>query len=458
MLELRSDKVEKRLLSFYFRKPYFARLIDLDENKFFTRAKYRTLARLAKSYIKKYQQPPTKKVLYEYTKDTERHSNVDEIGSAMSLMATLPKPRKDEFEYLLDRGKDLLLTRNLYDVADHIKNALESDGELKKTHRKVLTSLLRADETRTANRMGFLHETAQERWNTFVRQDHKDDIIRFGMDPLDEALGGMRKTFTTLIYSKTGGGKTRTAVNVAINAARQGKNVIYFSLEMATELIGAVFDSRLAWLDSSKIIFSKLSQQEKRKYRIMLKKQVQKKLGVYVVDIPSNATTSDLYEAVETYRAVTGLEPDLAILDYANLLEPLRSYAGRSEKYDVLFKELHEFARAQRVALLTATQEKRQSNDNKKDKDPYEPDIENIGLSNYMAVHCETVLRLVQTEEDKLQNSLWIVVDKSRYSAVGTKISLIALWSHSYVGDRFVGNIPGVRVVKRRKKSKKKKE
>ena len=158
------------------------------------------------------------------------------------------------------------------------------------------------------------------------------------------------------------------------------------------------------------------------------------------------AKSQRILEEIELYRATNGINPDLVIIDYANIMEPDRKYGNRSEKYDYLFQEYHSIARFMNVAILTATQESRDASKadiekKKKKQDTGDTEgLHNIGLSNFMAPHCETVMRLKQDSYDKMQNRLWIIVDKNRYGSAGRKISLFAKWDKTYVGDR---TIPG---------------
>jgi hypothetical protein len=165
------------------------------------------------------------------------------------------------------------------------------------------------------------------------------------------------------------------------------------------------------------------------------------------------AKSSMILEEIELYRAANGVNPDLVIIDYANIMEPMKRYNGRSEKYDFLFKEYHEIAKYCNVALLTATQESRDASkadiEAKKKKQEVEQGVHNIGLSNYMAPHCENVIRLKQDSKDLLQNRLWGVIDKNRYGTQGQEIPLMAIWSKNYVGDRIV---TGLKVYKARKR------
>jgi hypothetical protein len=69
-----------------------------------------------------------------------------------------------------------------------------------------------------------------------------------------------------------------------------------------------------------------------------------------------------------------------------------------------------------------------------------EQGVHKIGLSNFMAVHCDIVIRLKQDSKDKTHNRLWGILDKVRYGRQGDEIPLLALWDRTYVGDNLIKN------------------
>lgn len=60
-----------------------------------------------------------------------------------------------------------------------------------------------------------------------------ENVIRFGIDYLDDALSGIAANDFVLVGAKTGSGKTELVTNIALNAAQAGKRVHFFALEAA---------------------------------------------------------------------------------------------------------------------------------------------------------------------------------------------------------------------------------
>ena len=445
MLLFKSKTNEKRILSLLMQAPTHMRALSLDLSIFSTPV-YRDAAMLIQRYVRKHKNPPSFSTLVRFTEqDNHDLDELEQYHEALSKLKKLPKVPITDASFEFETAENMRVGRSLLAVSEKITKRLESGGsDYVKLKNEVMSQVLTIGNADASVFRGNLSDTAKERYDSFTSKDTDDSgVIPYGIKPLDDLLGGMRKTFVTLMYSKTGGGKTRTAINIAYNAAMNGQNVMYISLEMAFNLLASCFDSRLAWVDSNDIIFGRLNKKDKKSYRRALKKQLNDEFNVWVVDVSMGAKSSLILEEVEYYKAVRGVAPDLVIVDYANIMEPSVRYNGRSEKYDYLFQELHEIAKYANVALLTATQESRDASKadieaKKKKASEVEQGVHNIGLSNYMAPHCETVLRLKQDSKDALQNRLWVIVDKNRYGNAGAEVPLMALWDKSYVGDKVV--------------------
>jgi len=446
-----SKAVERKLLALFFVPPYHVKVLDLD-TEYFAFEKHRDLARLIKQYVVKYKSAPTKQALISFANTKViNEKSIEKIPDALSLLSDLPKVRTQEAPYYFERAENYKVGRSICDLHDYITKSLKDNEVDFNDLRKVLIqNLLLMGKDEQGIKRGMIYDTVRDRWDQYKKtaKGVQEDVIPYGMRDLDNYLGGMRKSFVTLIYSKTGGGKSRFGINVAYNAAVAGHNVMFVSLEMAYDLLANCFDSRIGAIDSHKIIFGKLEKQDKKCFVQALKKQALDKLNVYISDIPQGATVSKIYQEIEIYESIRGCMPDLVIIDYANLLEPDKRYRDRSERYDNLLLELKQMSRVYNLSSLTMMQESRDATQAMlgSDKKKKEVDgVHNIGLSNYAAIHCETVLRLKQTERDALQNRLRVSIDKYRYGASQKEIQLLCLFDRTYIGDRVMGGIPVVK-------------
>lgn len=451
MAGVSNKKNELRVLSLLMQPPTHMRVLSLDLDVF-SNPDRRKAASIIQKYVKKYKSPPSLSALKSFA-DQLVESDLDEAEkahAALMQLRHLPEVAPEDARFEFDRAENYRMGRALIDINEELKENFESgDTAYMGMRQRIISKLLASGTTGDTACRGMIYSRVRERAEAYKRAERGEhgDIIPYGIKSLDDKIGGMRRTFVTLLYSKTGGGKTRTAINIAYNAARAGFNVMYVSLEMAFDLLASCIDARIGWVDSHDIIFGKLNKEDRQKYSDALKKQMMEKLNIWIVDVSKGATSATILEEIEIYTATHGVPPDLVVIDYANLMEPMRKYIGRSEKYDYLFREFHEIAKYANVCLLTMTQESRDASKEdiyaKKKKEEVEQGVHKIGLSNYMAPHCETVIRLKWDSKDKMMNRLWLIIDKDRYGNVGAEIQLTALWDKSYVGDKV---ITGLRV------------
>jgi replicative DNA helicase len=401
---------------------------------------HKDLAAIIKKFVHKYRTAPSKSALLSFANEQITSDKaLTQVAAAVELIKTLPSSKPSEFEYYYDKANNYFMGRRIFDIGVKLTEKFKkSEVNFSNIKQDMITELLvmGAGEKDVVKR-GFLHSNVHERYAQYKESRRRDakHIIPFGISALDEKTGGMQKSFVTLFYSKTGGGKTRTAINVAYNAARAGYNVIYFSLEMAFNFLASCFDSRMAAIDSKQIIFGRLNREDRIKYKNVLKQQVKDQLGIYIVDVAMNAKSNVILEETEIYKSVTGRQPDLIVVDYAGIMLPMQPYSNLSERFNNLFLEYHQIAKYLNVSLLTAAQESRDASKADIRKEENEG-VHNIGLSNFMAPHCETVIRAKQDPADKLASIVWFVIDKCRYGSIGGKVAVTARWATTYVGDR----------------------
>lgn len=449
---LSSDSIEKCVLSLLKKKPTYLKALDLNLDLFqFTENK--ELAKLIVSYVKKYQIPPSADTLSKYATEDylKKKEDLQKNLHLIDVFGGLPDVDPESAPFYFSKAEDMLCGRDIYSLGEFIQERLgdKTVDSFSSILRDVTTKVVTMAASDVSIKRGFLNakESVLRRKNKYkeAAAGTIEGIVPYGIKALDDTFGGMKKSFLTLIYSKTGGGKTRTMMNIAYASAKRGTKVLYFTLEMDFDLVGSCFDSRSALLDSHDIIFGRLKDDAAKKYNDLLRDLYTKSAqnDIWLVDIPDGATTITIRKEIELYKTIHGCYPDLVIIDYAHLVEPHKKYGAgdRSMRFDCLFEEFHKMARTYNVAIITAVQESREKSKSeakkKKGADDQETEegTHNIGASNYIAPHCETVIRLKQTWEDQLRNKLIAYSDKNRTGKTG-RVELVCVWNLTYVGDR----------------------
>lgn len=134
---------------------------------------------------------------------------------------------------------------------------------------------------------------------------------------VDQKLyGGLNRKELTIWCAGSGGGKSLTMQNQAVNMSRTGLNVVYISLELSEEMISMRLDSMVSGV-SSKEIFQRLDDVE-----IKVLQAGKKAAGLHVKQMPQGTTTNDLRAYLKNYEIETGHKCDVLVVDYLDLMFP----------------------------------------------------------------------------------------------------------------------------------------
>lgn len=134
---------------------------------------------------------------------------------------------------------------------------------------------------------------------------------------VDQKLyGGLNRKELTIWCAGSGGGKSLTMQNQAVNMSRAGLNVVYISLELSEEMISMRLDSMVSGV-SSKEIFARLDDVE-----IKVMQAGKRAAGLHVKQMPQGTTTNDLRAYLKNYEIETGHPCDVLMVDYLDLMFP----------------------------------------------------------------------------------------------------------------------------------------
>ena len=443
MANVSDPSIEQKCIALLMQSPTHIKALDLDLNLFmFT--EYKEIASIFKNYIKKYHEPPTYDTIKTFCNGYINEQNTESIIKSLELIQSLPNVDKSEAVYFFDKLNEYKIGRDIYDFSEFLNKEFTNSDDYYNLRNSLIKKLLDMKKNEDDVHRGkvFNKEAAISSVKRYVNKLNGSDtsIILFGIPSLDEGVGGMKKSHLTLVYSNTGGGKTIFAISSAYNAMMAGHNVLYITIEMDYDSIQNKFQSRKALLDSKKIIFGKLSKEEFEVYKQKVTEQARDKRDLDISDIKRDSTIVRIHTEIENYRNTNGVSPDLVVIDYADLVSPVeKSYNTSSQRGNVL-RELKECAKYYNCAILTMTQESRTATMDftkaKNKQDAIDNDgVHNIGQSNYMAVHCENVLHLIQSPVEKAANKVWLNVNKSRFGGGSKKILLNCFFNLTYIGE-----------------------
>ena len=181
------------------------------------------------------------------------------------------------------------------------------------------------------------------------------DVIPCGWDVIDDLVdGGFGKGELIIFAAPPGIGKSWALVNVGMAAAKAGKTVVHYTLELNEGYVGQRYDSVLTGIPVPKLKFEM--------------DEVRSKVNalpgnIVVKHWPTKSAGLNTMRASLDKLKLQGKSPDLIICDYADLMKG-NSRKERHEELEEIVEGLRGIAGEYEVPLYTASQINRSGADN----------------------------------------------------------------------------------------------
>ena len=177
------------------------------------------------------------------------------------------------------------------------------------------------------------------------------DPITTGWGRIDEICqGGLGKAELGVAIAPTGAGKSMLMVHLGATALKEGKTVVYYTLELADTVVGQRFDSCITGIKLNDLLRNKFNIVEKVK---------DIKGHLIIKESPTkSASTQTITSHIERLKK-RGINPDMIIVDYADLLRPVKSYGEKRHDLESIYEELRSIAQTYQCPVWTCSQTNR---------------------------------------------------------------------------------------------------
>jgi replicative DNA helicase len=115
---------------------------------------------------------------------------------------------------------------------------IDSDASIRELAEQTLSRLALNTIYQTKTAKDVMLEALADIQEALDRPQHEMSNIRFGLKELDQLLGGVRPGELVTIGAQTSGGKSALATQLTINAGKNQKASVIFSLEMTAKSLG----------------------------------------------------------------------------------------------------------------------------------------------------------------------------------------------------------------------------
>ncbi len=241
------------------------------------------------------------------------------------------------------------------------------------------------------------------------------DPVSTGFPRVDDICkGGLGKSELGVVIAPTGAGKSMVLVHLGAEAVKVGKTVVHYTLELADTAVGNRYDSCISGVPLSDLFGNK------RK----LLETIQDVEGQLIIkEYPTkSASTETIKNHLERLKK-RGIEPDMIIVDYADLLRPVRSTKEKRHDLENTYEELRAIAQVYKCPVWTASQT------NRSGLNAEVITMEAISEAFNKCFVADFICSLSRTVQDKQANKGRIFIAKNRNGPDGLVYPVFVDWS-----------------------------
>ena len=215
----------------------------------------------------------------------------------------------------------------------------------------------------------------------------------------DISKGGLGQKELGVVIAPTGAGKSMALVHLGTQALREGKTVVHYTLELQDTVGASRYDSCL-----TKIPLKSLTSFKEKIYEEVL--EIEGKL--IVKEYPTKtASTQTIRGHLEKLR-MRNIDVDMIIIDYGDLLRPVRYQKEKRNELESIYEELRGIAAEYEAPVWTASQT------NRSGLNAEVITMESISEAFNKCFVADFIFSISRTIEDKTTNGGRLFVAKNR--------------------------------------------
>ena len=243
--------------------------------------------------------------------------------------------------------------------------------------------------------------------------------------------GGLGKGELGVIVAPAGIGKSWTLQALGSGVIKNGKTVVHYSLELNENYVGLRYDSIFCGVTTANI----------RYYREEVEKKIRNLKGKLLIKyFPTKSASVQTISAHLKQIELSGVKPDLVIVDYADILLPLGHFREKRHALGTIYEDLRSVAGELEIPIWTASQANRSA---------LEEDVigaDKIAEDYSKVMTADFVMSMSRKVEDKIANTGRFHVIKNRFgidgitypSTINTNIGLVKIHESSSRSGKIV--------------------
>ncbi|MDU2598277.1 MULTISPECIES: replicative DNA helicase [Anaerococcus] len=237
--------------------------------------------------------------------------------------------------------------------------------------------------------------------------------VTTGLETIDIKLSGLQPSQLILLAARPAMGKTALGLTMAWNAAKEGKSVAFFSLEMSTLQLNYRLLSMVSMIDLEQVMNGRIKDDE-WELLFTATKQIAAK-DLYVDETPG-ITLSEMRSKLKRLKAEVGV--DLVVIDYLQLMQADGYQENRQNEIASISRGLKTLSKELNCPILSLAQLSREA-DKRADHKPILSDLRESGAIEQDADVVMLLYREDYYDEEDNPNIAKVIVAKHRNGATG---------------------------------------
>ena len=221
--------------------------------------------------------------------------------------------------------------------------------------------------------------------------------------------GGYGKGDLVIFFGGPGSGKSWAAISMALEAARLGGNVVYYTLELGEGYVGQRFDANLTQIPVDQLPM----------HRIKIEESTSGLAGKLIIKEypPKRASLDDIERHLDQMWTQHNFKPDVIFIDYLDLLRNRRARNERKDDLDDIYTDAKGLAKELGIPIVSPSQVNRSgAADKVVEGDKAAGSYDKIMIG-------DIIISTSRLRKDKVDNtSRWHII-KNRYGSDGITFS-----------------------------------
>ena len=294
------------------------------------------------NYRAKYNTHPSVDALITILRTDLENENEIIQKQVRDYFARIHTKELEDIEYIKEASLDFCRKQNLKEAMLKSVNLLQSCSfdEISKV---INDSLKLGSET------DFGHDFIAD-FEERYKPKHRRPVTTGWKDIDGLCGGGLGQKEMGVVIAPTGAGKSMVLVHLGVQALKEEKVVVHYTLELPDTVIGNRYDSCITGYPLSNL----------PNFKEDIYKQISQIDGKLIVkEYPTKSASTNTIRAHLSRLIKRGIKPGMIIVDYADLLRPVVIRKEKRNELESIYEELRAIASEFKCALWTASQTNR---------------------------------------------------------------------------------------------------